>query len=74
MSSLRACDLRTDTVYVTPRGRLVQLLPAKQRGPGSGGECFHFAYVGQGRAQRTEPEGFWLSVRNLHILRKGARV
>jgi hypothetical protein len=75
MSSLRACDLRTDAVYVSPRGRLVRLLPSVSRGPGSDGGAYQFAYVGSDRCnKRSEPDGFWLSVRNLHILRAGAVV
>ena len=75
MSTLRACDLRPDVVYVSPRGLLVRLVPTTLRGPGSGGECFHFAYVAQPASRRrSEPEGFWLSERNLRILRPGAKV
>jgi hypothetical protein len=72
MSALRPSELRTDAVYVTPLGLLARLLPAAKRGPGSGGEAFEFAYIGNLRGKRSEPQGFWLSVRNLHILRPGA--
>ena len=73
MSQLRASDLRTDVVYVSPRGLLVRLLPANRRGPGSSGDAYHFAYVGQDMRIRSEPDGFWLSVKNLPILRPGAQ-
>ena len=74
MSALRPCDLRTDTVYVSPRGLLVRMVPTKLRGMGSGGELFEFAYIGSSRGKRTEPEGFWLTSQNVRILRPGATV
>jgi hypothetical protein len=75
MSTLRACDLRSDVVYVSPRGLLVRLVPATLRGLGSGGECFHFAYLAQPASRsRSEPEGFWFSARNVGLLRPGAKV
>ena len=72
MSALRPCELRADTVYVSPRGLLVRLVPAKLRGMGSAGELFEFAYIGQQHGKRTEPDGFWLTAQNVRILRPGA--
>ena len=75
MTALRACDLRPDVVYVSPRGLLVRLVPATLRGPGSGGECFNFVYLAQPDSRsRSEPEGFWFSERNVCLLRPGAKV
>jgi hypothetical protein len=71
-ATLRACDLRTDTVYVSPRGLLVRLLPNEARDAGAAREVFHFAYVGSLRGKRSDPDGFSLTAGNLHILRKGA--
>jgi hypothetical protein len=73
MSTLRSCDLRTDTVYVSPRGLLVRLLPNQARDAGAAREVFHFAYVGRLRGTRSEPDGFALTAGNLHILRPGAK-
>lgn len=69
-TTLRAPMLRSDVVYVTPRGRLCRLVPTRKHGPGSGGEQFEFVYIGH--ADRRAPEGFWLTQGNLRILRKGA--
>ena len=69
---LTARDLRTDTVYVSPRGLLVRLVPAERNQLGQHGQlAYHFAYVGRFRGDRTEPEGFWLTEFNLCILRPG---
>lgn len=71
-AAVRAATLRTDVVYVTPRGQLCRLVPARLRGPGSGGDQFEFAYIGHGAARTAD--GFWLTVPNLCILRQGAAV
>lgn len=71
-TTLRAATLRCDVVYVTPRGLLCLLVPARLRGPGSGGEQYEFCYIGH--APNRAAEGFWLTLSNLRILRKGASV
>lgn len=71
-SPLRWHQLRPDVVYVSPRGLLCRLVPARTRGPGCSGEQFEFAYIG--RSAKRSADGFWLSAGNVSILRAGATV
>jgi len=76
MSTLRACDLRPNVVYVSPRGLLVRLLPSTAlRGIGSAHDCYYFAYVARPANRRgSEPDGFALTERNVCILRPGVKL
>ena len=62
---MKACLLRPGALYLSPSGRLIQMLP-EQKSTGGMPTCFHFAYVVNGRA--SESDVFDLSEDNLKAI------
>lgn len=63
MRALRPSDLIPGVQYETALGELCVLLPRPDKGPGSDGTFFSFAYVRRGSVLKDN--GFTLSLKNV---------